>query len=122
MTRIEIGGLQTWYDEVGSGEPLVLLHGGLATNQAWSPQIPELASRFRVSSPDGPDHWAAVLEKFVELVSREPRIARTELTQIACPTLVLAGDDDVVSLEHTIELFRAILDAELAIVPGTSTF
>jgi hypothetical protein len=29
MAYIEIDGLRTWYDEAGSGEPLVLLHGGL---------------------------------------------------------------------------------------------
>jgi hypothetical protein len=32
---IEIGELKTWYDEAGSGEPLVLLHGGLSTNETW---------------------------------------------------------------------------------------
>jgi len=29
-TFIEIAELETWYDEDGSGEPLVLLHGGLS--------------------------------------------------------------------------------------------
>lgn len=28
-TVVELGGVRTWYDEVGSGEPLVLLHPGL---------------------------------------------------------------------------------------------
>ena len=60
--------------------------------------------------------------KLVEMVSREPHIATMELQQIACRTLVLVGDDDLMTLEHTIGLFRAIPDAELAIVPGTSHF
>ncbi|MFD2398128.1 alpha/beta fold hydrolase [Prauserella oleivorans] len=29
----------------------------------------------------------------------------------------MTGDDDIVSLEHTVELYRGIPDAELAIVP-----
>lgn len=36
------------------------------------------------------------------------------------PALVMVGDDDMMSLEHTIALYRAIPDAELAVVPGTS--
>jgi pimeloyl-ACP methyl ester carboxylesterase len=225
-TYIEIGELKTWYDESGAGEPLVLLHGGLSTNETWGPQMPEFGKQFRVlaperrghghtpdvdgpfsydamatdtigfleavvdgpahlvgwsdggiiglivamrrpdlvrklvaisanfdtsgvpeeiqsqllatrpdsdglatlrsmyesASPDGPEHWSVVVAKSLEMVSREPRISPSELTRIAAPTLVLAGDDDLVSLEHTIELFGSIPDAELAIVPGTSHF
>jgi pimeloyl-ACP methyl ester carboxylesterase len=32
----------------------------------------------------------------------------------------LVGDDDEVTLEHAIAMYRAIPDAELAVVPGTS--
>ena len=35
-------------------------------------------------------------------------------------TLVLAGDDDLVTLDHTIALYRALPTAELAIVPNAS--
>jgi pimeloyl-ACP methyl ester carboxylesterase len=35
------------------------------------------------------------------------------------PTLVINGDHDVVTSEHTLEIVRAIDDAELAIIPGT---
>lgn len=225
-SSIEIGELNTWYDEDGSGDPLVLLHGGLWPNESWEPQMPEFAKHFRVlaperrghghtpdvegpfsyddmatdtigfleaiidrpahlvgwsdggiiglivamrrpelvaklvsisanfdttgvhegihsqflsmqpdseglatlrsmyeaASPDGPEHWPVVFAKFIDMVSREPRIPSSELKRIAAPTLVLAGDDDLVSLEHTIELFRSIPNSELAIVPGTSHF
>jgi pimeloyl-ACP methyl ester carboxylesterase len=30
------------------------------------------------------------------------------------------GDDDIVSIEHTVALFRAIPNSELAVVPGAS--
>ena len=33
---------------------------------------------------------------------------------------MLAGDDDMITLEHTAALFRAIPNSELAVVPGTS--
>ena len=35
---------------------------------------------------------------------------------------MVVGDDDMVTLEHTSTLFRAIPDSELAVVPGTSHF
>jgi pimeloyl-ACP methyl ester carboxylesterase len=225
-TYAEIAGQKTWYDEVGAGEPLVLLHGGLSSNETWGPQMPGLGEHFRVlaperrghghtpdvegpfsydamaadtiafletivegpahlvgwsdggiigllvasrrpdlvrklvaisanfdtagvpepimshllsmrpdsddlamlrtmyeqASPDGPAHWPVVFGKFIDMAAREPHIPPSQLAAIAAPTLVLAGDDDIMSLEHTAELYRSIPTAELAIVPGTSHF
>jgi pimeloyl-ACP methyl ester carboxylesterase len=77
---------------------------------------------YEATSPDGAEHWPVVVAKFLEMAAREPHIPSSELGQIEAPTLVLAADDDLVSLEHTIELFSSIPKAELAIVPGTSHF
>lgn len=56
------------------------------------------------------------------MISSQPSITVEQLDQIRCPVLVLAGDDDMVVLEHTAALFRALPAAELGIVPGTSHF
>jgi pimeloyl-ACP methyl ester carboxylesterase len=32
----------------------------------------------------------------------------------------MGGDDDEVRLEHAVEMYRALPDGELAVVPGTS--
>ena len=53
---VDIGGLDTWYDEDGSGEPLVLLHGGLCTNETWQSQTSAFAERFRVLAPERRGH------------------------------------------------------------------
>ena len=223
---VQIGGLRTWYEQEGSGEPLVLLHGGMATNESWASQMPEFAARFRViaperrahghtpdllgplsydvmaadtigfletvvggsahlvgwsdggivgllvamtrpdlvhklvaisanfdtsgivpqategmasmapesdevamlrmpyesSSPDGPEHWPVVFGKFLEMASTQPAISVEQLGRISAPTLVLAGDDDMISLEHAAALFRAIPNSQLGLVPGTSHF
>ena len=50
---VEIGELKTWYDEQGSGEPLVLLHGGISTNETWGAQMPDFGARFRVIPLNG---------------------------------------------------------------------
>jgi pimeloyl-ACP methyl ester carboxylesterase len=223
-TYVVIGGVDTWYDEAGQGEPLVLLHGGMCTNETWGAQTLAFSERFRTlaperrghghtadvegpltygdmatdtigfldkvvggpahlvgwsdggiiglmvaiarpdlvrklvvigtnydtagvvpeaeemfaqmapdspgmarlrglyetHSPDGPDHWPVVFAKFLEMAQREPHIAAADLGRISAPTLVLIGDDDMVSLEHTVALYRAIPNAELAVVPGAS--
>ena len=220
---VDVGGLKTWYDTAGEGDPLLLLHGGLCTNDTWSAQIPAFSERFRViaperrahghtpdvdgplnysdmasdtigflesvvkepahlvgwsdggvvgllvaiarpdlvrklvvigantnpggavpeahaisetdpedpslemfrglyaaASPDGPEHWPIMFAKFAEMVTKQPDIKTDELARIKSPTLVVAGDDDMVTLEHTVDLYRAIEGSELAIVPGAS--
>ena len=46
----------TWYDEHGAGDPLVLLHPGGADSRAWQANLPPLAERFRVLTPDRRGH------------------------------------------------------------------
>ena len=77
-------------------------------------------SLYEMHSPDGPEHWPVVFGKFAEMTQREPHIPVDDLAQISVPALVLAGDDDMVSIEHSAALFRSIPNAELAIVPGAS--
>jgi pimeloyl-ACP methyl ester carboxylesterase len=50
----------------------------------------------------------------------EPDMSPELLAKIECPVLVMAGDDDVVRHDHTIDLFERIALGQLAIVPGTS--
>ena len=220
---VELPGVRTWYEVEGHGEPVVLLHGGLCTNEIWGQQRadfaanhrtflperrahghtpdvegplsyhdmaqdtidflaslvggpahlvgwsdggivallvaiarPELVrkivvtganfkpapqigpaemldeltadapgmemfrSMYEAASPDGAEHWPVVVGKMAEMIRTEPDIPIEDLGSISAPTLVLVGDDDFVSLEHTIELYRAIPNSELAVVPGTS--
>ena len=41
-----------WFAEHGAGEPLVLLHGGLTDARFFSGNVPALADRFHVYTPD----------------------------------------------------------------------
>ena len=50
MPYAEVNGLNMYYDVQGDGEPLVLLHGGMASvPERW---IPFFAPRFRVIAPE----------------------------------------------------------------------
>jgi pimeloyl-ACP methyl ester carboxylesterase len=73
-------------------------------------------------SPDGEAHYAVVVRKEIEMDHREPALDVSDLAGVTAPTLVMAGDDDVITLEHTLALYRGISNAELAVVPGTSHF
>lgn len=50
----------------------------------------------------------------------EPTLNPADLAQVAARTLVMVGDDDMVSAEHTLLMYRNIKGSELAVVPGTS--
>jgi pimeloyl-ACP methyl ester carboxylesterase len=79
-----------------------------------------LAATYGELSPDGPDHFPVVAAKVVELARTGPTLAADQLAGVAARTLVVSGDDDVVQLEHTLQLYHGIPDSELAVVPGTS--
>jgi pimeloyl-ACP methyl ester carboxylesterase len=49
---IDIDGLPVFYETEGDGDPLVLLHGGLADNSTWAAQFAGLAPSRRVVAPE----------------------------------------------------------------------
>jgi pimeloyl-ACP methyl ester carboxylesterase len=73
-------------------------------------------------SPDGQAHFPVVASKVVTMLAGAPALAPAELGGINSRTLLMAGDEDAVSLDDTLVLYNGIPDAELAIVPGTSHF
>jgi pimeloyl-ACP methyl ester carboxylesterase len=98
--------------------------GSEAMLDELTPDNPSMAmfrSLYEKASPDGPGHWATVIAKFVNMVrSDEPDISSADLRRISALTLVMVGDDDLPSLEHTVALYRAIPNSQLAVIPGTS--
>jgi pimeloyl-ACP methyl ester carboxylesterase len=214
----QLGGVRTWYDEHGAGDPVVLLHPGMASARAFGPNLEALADRFRVLtperrghgrtpdvdgpisydlmaqdtiaflervvggparlvgcsdgaivallvalarpdlverlvlaagvfhrdgwlpgvvdpdappheaivegyaelSPDGREHFPVFAAKMARMHADEPALTPAELENVRCRTLVMVADDDEVALEHAVELYRALPDGELAVVPGTS--
>jgi pimeloyl-ACP methyl ester carboxylesterase len=79
-----------------------------------------VASSYAEVSPDGADHLPEFTAKMARLWTEEPTLTVDDLARITPRTLVMASDDDVATLEHTLDLYRSLPDAELAIVPGTS--
>ena len=50
----------------------------------------------------------------------EPHIEPKALTTITAPTLVMAGDHDLIRGEHTIAIFQQIPNSQLAILPNAT--
>jgi pimeloyl-ACP methyl ester carboxylesterase len=92
-----------WHDGVLDGEPPKFLRASYA----------EL-------SPDGVEHYPVVVAKLAAMHAEQPSFSLADLGQLSCRTLVLLADDDEVRLEHAFAMYRAIPDAEMAVVPGTS--
>ena len=52
------------------------------------------------------------------LMVKEPHISPGELTRLSCPTLVIAGERDLIRESHTRLMAASIPDAQLVILPG----
>jgi pimeloyl-ACP methyl ester carboxylesterase len=53
---IDARGVRTYYQEMGAGAPVLLLHGGGATADSWLGQAPALAEQYRVLMPERRGH------------------------------------------------------------------
>jgi pimeloyl-ACP methyl ester carboxylesterase len=53
---IDTGRVHTYYEVNGSGDPLILLHGGMCTAETFDGQTPALAEHFRVYLPERRAH------------------------------------------------------------------
>ncbi|WP_214409171.1 alpha/beta fold hydrolase [Sphaerisporangium fuscum] len=84
--------------------------------------MPErIVAAYAEVSPDGRDHFPIVVGKIMDGIAAGPlAVGEDELAKIPSRTLVMAADDDIIHLEHTLALYRAIPDSELAVIPGTS--
>src|SRR5262249_49486537 len=47
-----VNGINLYYEVYGSGEPLLLLHGGLASTESWNAILPQLAAGRQVFAVD----------------------------------------------------------------------
>ncbi len=85
-----------------------------------SPGFAEWAAKYAAESPDGLEHAGVVAAKAQRLFAHEPTLRPRDLKTITRPVLIMAGDDDVASLEHTCTMYESIPNAQLAIIPGAS--
>src|SRR6478672_3105639 len=93
MPWIEIGATDIYYQEEGSGQPLVFLHGNSSCGEAWFQQFAAFRDRFRVTAYDSVNHGHS---------SNSPR------------------DEPEPDRADELELFLAALGLERPIIAGNS--
>jgi pimeloyl-ACP methyl ester carboxylesterase len=81
---------------------------------------PMLKDLYEAVSPDGPEHWDAVVAKLWGLYRTEPNIPLADLGTIAAPTLIVVAEHDMLTPEHGEAMRQAMPDARLEIVPSAS--
>ena len=92
---------------------------GLPPIKAWLPDDSE-RNKYANFSPDAPETLDKKIKKMVKIWNSEPTLTIKDLKKIKCPTLVIAGDDDMMSIQHTNEIYESIRNSRLAIIPGAS--
>lgn len=105
-----------------------------AGNQALTPEViasdtiydpdKDLVGRlfYEQTTADPPEHFAVFARKLHKLWDTQPLpgdLPAEQLAKIRAPTIVMAGDHDVVRREHTQAIARSIPGATLMIVPNT---
>jgi pimeloyl-ACP methyl ester carboxylesterase len=81
---------------------------------AWLKQMLGSVPADVAKSPEGKR-----LLKVAGMMTKEPNIAPNLLGKVAAPTLVLAGDHDLIQLKHIVTIYEALPNAQLQIFPDS---
>ena len=73
----------------------------------------------KLAAKDDSQHWS-IMKQYLGLLRDQPHIPLSDLHRITAPTLVMAGDKDVIRNEHTLKIFENIPKAHLCIFPGAT--
>ncbi|MEO8457542.1 MAG: alpha/beta hydrolase [Chloroflexota bacterium] len=101
-------------------EPAMAGMMGSFTPEMAKMMLGEAVATYEKYTPDGPDHFPVVFEKTKAMFMTQPTLTVEDLAKITTPTLVLAGDHDLMTIEHTTALYKAIPGAQLAIIPNAT--
>jgi pimeloyl-ACP methyl ester carboxylesterase len=67
-----------------------------------------------------PEKIPEIRRKLKNLMEKYPNFTEKQLREIKTPTLVIVGDHDIISLDHTVSLFASLPHAELFVIPGAT--
>jgi pimeloyl-ACP methyl ester carboxylesterase len=95
-------------------------HSGVEADMGEPSVSEEDLAEYTLVSPDAPHTLLEKITRMFKIWKHEPDISIKELSEIQCPVLVVSGDDDVITLAHTQELYEALALGQLAVLPGTS--
>jgi len=80
----------------------------------------EEKQNFAKLSKQDPELLPQIIKKAYQVWMSEPNIKLSKLKKIKCPVLVLAGDDEPFTSQMTWQMYEAIPNGRLAVIPGSS--
>ena len=95
-------------------------HSGVEADMGEPSVSEEDLAEYTLVSPDAPHTLLEKISRMFKIWEHEPDISNKDLSELQCPVLVVSGDDDVITLAHTQELYEALALGQLAVLPGTS--
>jgi pimeloyl-ACP methyl ester carboxylesterase len=82
-------------------------------------ELGEFAEEIKALHPGGAEQWQTLVRQTAPMWLDYEGLGTDELEAIQTPVLVLAGDrDELISLDLSVSLYRALPEAELAICPS----
>jgi len=81
------------------------------------PRLTSIRDFYEILSPE-PGHWPVFWAKIEHMWAMEPNFSLADLSRIRAPTLIIAGEHDLIRRAHTDALARAIPGAREVIIPG----
>lgn len=91
---------------------------GLAYTPSVEP-VPRIALRYWLLAPD-PSQWPNLYRDVVTMWLTQPQYTLNDLGHIEAPTLVMAGEHDLIKRAHTDQLAKAIPGSRESIIAGAS--
>lgn len=89
-------GVRLYYEEAGSGDPLVLIHGASQDTLSWHDNIPHLAKTHKVYAVDLPGHGKS------ELVDRRPTTDSAEFARLIAGFLAEKQIENAILIGHSL--------------------
>jgi pimeloyl-ACP methyl ester carboxylesterase len=100
-------------------DPAVFAQFKTITPDNFAPK--ELTDPYDKVAPD-PKKWPVLVAKIKKMAEDFKGFTPDEMRSIKAHTLITLGDRDGIRLEHAVEMFRLIPNAQLAVFPGGDHF
>jgi len=74
-----------------------------------------------IQEKDTTQNWT-LQKQLLGLLGKQPNIPITDLSKITAKVLVMAGDEDIIRGEHSLQIYESLPQAQLCIMPGETHF
>jgi len=86
-----------------------------------SENMPDIKKTFTTLNPN-PENFDNYINKTQKMWLRDPYVNEELFKSIQSPILILAGDNDAITLEHLIEMHTLLENSQLCIIPDATHF